>query len=168
MTPDQLAAVLSQNPAPVLLDVRSGAEFRQVHVTGARNLPLDQLNEAAVTAHAAKDAPILLICQSGARSEKARVKLAELGFTQAVSIVGGTEACVTAGLPVERGEGVISLESQVRIGAGAMVFVATLLGAFVNPLWLVLSAFVGAGLVFAGATNFCGMGLLLAKAPWNR
>ena len=78
-------------------------------------------------------------------------------------------AWVDAGLPVNRGQvKVISLERQVRIVAGSLVFIGVLLGWFVHPAFVWLSGFVGAGLVFAGVTDFCGMGLLLAKAPWNQ
>lgn len=43
-----------------------------------------------------------------------------------------------------------------------------MLGVIVNPMWLLLPDFVGAGRVFAGITDFCGMGLLIARMPWNR
>jgi hypothetical protein len=62
---------------------------------------------------------------------------------------------------------VISLERQVRIVAGSPIFAGVLLAIFVHPNFVGLSAFVGAGLVFAGITDWCGMGLLLAKLPWN-
>jgi rhodanese-related sulfurtransferase len=63
---------------------------------------------------------------------------------------------------------VISLERQVRIAAGSLVLIGVLLAYFVHPGFIALSAFVGAGLVFAGVTDWCGMGLLLAKLPWNQ
>jgi rhodanese-related sulfurtransferase len=83
-------------------------------------------------------------------------------------VEGGTLAWIEAGLPVTRGTAkVISLERQVRIAAGALVLTGVLLGWFVHPPFFGLAGFVGAGLVFAGITDFCGMGLLLAKLPWN-
>lgn len=85
-----------------------------------------------------------------------------------MSVEGGTLAWEGAGLPVVRGRRVISLERQVRIAAGALVVAGVLLGWLVHPAFLGLSAFVGAGLVFAGVTDTCGMGLLLARMPWNR
>ena len=87
---------------------------------------------------------------------------------QTVIIAGGTKAWIDAGLPVTRSEvQVISLERQVRIAAGSLVLVGAVLGWLVHPGFFGLSAFVGAGLVFAGITDFCGMGLLLARLPWN-
>jgi rhodanese-related sulfurtransferase len=95
-------------------------------------------------------------------------KLAKAGFGHTVVVEGGTLGWIDAGLPVDRGATkVISLERQVRIAAGLLVLVGVSLGWFVNHWFFGLSAFVGAGLVFAGITDFCGMGLLLAKLPWN-
>ena len=85
-----------------------------------------------------------------------------------VNVDGGTNAWVEAGLPVERGKQTISLERQVRIAAGLLVLTGAALAFFVHPYLIGLSAFVGAGLVFAGVTDTCGMGLLLARMPWNR
>jgi hypothetical protein len=74
-----------------------------------------------------------------------------------------------ANLPVTRcAVKVISLERQVRIAAGAIVLSGVLLACLVNFNFIWLSGFVGAGLIFAGITDFCGMGLLLAKMPWNK
>ena len=61
-----------------------------------------------------------------------------------------------------------NLMRQVQITAGALVLAGVLLGAYVAPGWYGLSAFFGAGLVFAGVTGWCGMAKLLAVMPWNR
>jgi len=108
---------------------------------------------------------VKISCKStGGRAKKAAEKVANEGFSQAVVVEGGTLAWNDAGLPVERGATkVISLERQVRIAAGSLVVLGVALGYFVHPWFIGLSAFVGAGLVFAGITDFCGMGLLLAK-----
>ena len=85
-----------------------------------------------------------------------------------MNVEGGTQAWEQAGLPVVRGKKTISLERQVRIAAGALVFLGTILGAAVSPYLLIIPGFVGAGLVFAGITDTCGMGMMLAKMPWNQ
>ena len=90
------------------------------------------------------------------------------GIPHCLVVEGGTKAWEAAGLPVVRGQGMISIERQVRIGAGAMVLLGVVLGAWVDPYWFFLSGLVGAGLIFAGVTDWCGMGLLLAKMPWNQ
>jgi rhodanese-related sulfurtransferase len=57
---------------------------------------------------------------------------------------------------------------QVQIAAGTFLLIGALLGTFVTPAWFGLSAFVGAGLLFAGISGFCGMARLPMLAPWNR
>jgi len=157
---------------PEIIDVRTPAEFEQLHAAGARSVPLDRLDPAAVMAArggAVADRPLYLICKAGGRAAKACEQFQAAGHANVVSIEGGTEAWEAAGLPVVRGTGrVISLERQVRIGAGSLVLVAVLLSWLVHPGFLGLAAFVGAGLVFAGVTDWCGMGMLLALMPWNR
>jgi rhodanese-related sulfurtransferase len=151
-----------------LIDVRTPVEFREVHVEGARNVPLDQLNPSALTCNADKDKPLYLICRSGSRGRQACEKFLAAGFTNVINIEGGTLACADAGLPVARGKKAISLERQVRITAGSLVLLGVLLGWFVHLAFFGLSAFVGAGLVFAGVTDTCGMGMMLARMPWNQ
>ena len=90
------------------------------------------------------------------------------GWLNVVNVEGGTLACEAAGLPVVRGKKAISLERQVRIAAGFLVLVGAVLALTVHPYFAGLSAFVGAGLMFAGITDTCGMGMLLARMPWNQ
>lgn len=153
----------------LLLDVRSPAEFRSGRVRGAVNLPLEKVTPDAVRALAGgSSSPVLLLCASGGRATAAAGKLKGSGLRTLV-VAGGTNSCRQAGLPMDKDAGgVISVERQVRIAAGAMVFTGVMLGTFVNPWFYGLSGFVGCGLVFAGVTDWCGMGLLLARAPWNR
>jgi rhodanese-related sulfurtransferase len=167
ISPNELQSLLTAQPGLPLLDVRTPVEFAEVHVPQARNVPLDELQPDSLTFP--KDQPVYLLCRSGQRAAKAGEKLAQAGFTQPIVITGGTLAWIDAHLPVTRGQSkVISLERQVRIAAGSLVLVGAVLGWWVHPGFFGLSAFVGAGLVFAGITDFCGMGLLLAKFPWNR
>jgi len=153
-----------------LIDVRTPVEYREVHVAAARNVPLDRLDPAAVmrSRTGSEGEPLYVLCRSGSRGRQACEKFLAAGFTNVVNVEGGTLACVESGLPVVRGKKAISLERQVRIAAGSFVLIGTALGAFVHPAFLGLPAFVGAGLVFAGVTDTCGMGLLLARMPWNQ
>lgn len=142
-------------------------EFTEVHVPQARNVPLDELTPGLL--QLPKDQPVYLVCKSGQRATKAAEKLAQEGFLQPIVIAGGIQSWIDADFPAaHNGAGTISLERQVRIAAGTLVFVGVVLGWFVQRGFYGLSAFVGAGLVFAGITDYCGMGLLLAKMPWNR
>jgi rhodanese-related sulfurtransferase len=165
---EQLTDRLTKTGA-VLLDVRSPAEFRAVHVTNATNLPLDTISaDTLAQAVSSKESEVFAICRSGARSAKAAERLSELGYENVWSVDGGTDRCVETGLDVIRGESVMSLERQVRIAAGSIVLVGALLSIFVHSNFIAIPLFVGAGLVFAGITDTCGMGILLSKAPWNR
>lgn len=168
--PQELAALCKDRKKIDLIDVRTPVEYREVHVDIARNVPLDQLDPAAVmqARNGSANDPLYLICRSGSRGEQACEKFVKAGFTNAVNIEGGTIACVEAGLPVVRGKKSMSLERQVRIAAGSLVVLGAVLGWFVHPGFIGLSAFVGAGLVFAGITGTCGMGMILARMPWNR
>ena len=153
-----------------LIDVRTPMEFREVHVGIARNLPLDKLDPAAVmqARNGSKNETLYLICRSGSRGKQACERFLAAGFTNVVNVEGGTLACVDCGLPVVRGQKAISLERQVRIAAGLLVLIGSLLGWLAHPVFIGLAAFVGAGLVFAGITDTCGMGMLLARMPWNQ
>ena len=168
--PTEVVARRSQDRSADLIDVRSPAEYAEVHAEGAKLIPLDVLHPKAVMSdrNGSADAPLFVICKTGGRSAKAVEKFHAAGFTNVISIEGGTDAWVRAGLPVVRGGTMtISLERQVRIAAGLLVLVGLALGWTIHPALFALSAFVGAGLVFAGVTDSCGMGMLLAKMPWN-
>lgn len=169
ISPEQLNALRQAGQPVELIDVRTPVEFQEVHVDFARNVPLDQLDpDNWATTNARREQPLFVICRSGSRGRQACEKLQAAGITQVVNVEGGTQAWVAAGLTVARGRAVISLERQVRIAAGALVLLGTGLGLAVHPLGFGLAAFVGAGLIFAGVTDTCGMGLLLARMPWNR
>lgn len=153
-----------------LIDVRTPVEYREVHVSFARNIPLDQLDAAKVieARNGSASEPLYIICRSGGRSLQACERFLRAGYTNVVNVEGGTLACQSVGLPLAQGKKAISLERQVRIAAGSLVLLGLVLGWLVHPYFLGLSAFVGAGLVFAGVTDTCGMGMLLAKMPWNQ
>ncbi|MEX2093548.1 MAG: rhodanese-like domain-containing protein [Pirellulales bacterium] len=170
ITPQRLHQLHERGETIRLLDVRTPTEYRELHVAYAVNTPLESLDPATVTrlCNGASKQPIYVVCRSGGRGAKACAKLLSAGFDCVVNVEGGTAAWKQAGLPVVRGQKAISLESQVRIAAGLLVLVGSVLGYFVHPYFMGLSAFVGAGLVYAGITDTCGMGLLLARMPWNQ
>ncbi len=170
ITPQELAELCKDGKKIDLIDVRTPVEYREVHVEIARNVPLDQLDPAALmqARNSTANEPLYLICRSGSRGQQACEKFLKAGFSNVVNIEGGTMACVEAGIPVLRGKKAISLERQVRIAAGLLVVAGSALGYFVHPGWIGLAAFVGAGLVFAGITDTCGLGMILARMPWNQ
>jgi len=169
--PAALQEKLAAQPGLPVLDVRTPAEYAGAHVPQARNEPLDQLQPRALYAagRLPTNSPVYILCRSGGRATRAAELFAREGFDQAVVVEGGTQAWCDAGLPVNRGSvKVISLERQVRIASGSIVLIGILLAWLIHPGFIGLSAFVGAGLVFAGITDWCGMGMLLAKLPWNQ
>lgn len=170
VSPRRLAELWQANGGVDLIDVRTPVEYREAHVEFARNVPLDQLDPGAVMQARAgsPDEPLYLVCRTGGRGEKACAKFQQAGYANVVNVEGGTLACEQQGLPIARGKQAISLERQVRIAAGSLVLLGAVLSWLVHPAWIGLSAFVGAGLVFAGLTDTCGMGMLLARMPWNR
>ena len=169
ISPQRLAKLCDGDPKIELIDVRTPVEFRELHVDVARNVPLDRLDpvELMKSRNGAAKQPLYLVCHTGSRGSQAREKFVAAGYENVVNVEGGTQAWEAAGLPVVRGKKTISLERQVRIAAGLLVLLGIGL-AWLHPAFLALSAFVGAGLMFAGITDTCGMGMLLAKMPWNQ
>lgn len=167
MNPSALAALLRDDPVARILDVRTAAEFENGHVLGAYNVPLDQLGEHAAEVGAAPG-PVVLVCQSGQRAQKADALLRAAGMSRMHVLEGGMKAWAAAGYPVRRVRARVSLERQVRMAAGAIVAIGSLAALFVSPMAAVVPALIGSGLVFSGVTDTCGMAMLLAQLPYNK
>jgi rhodanese-related sulfurtransferase len=154
----------------IVIDVREPGEFAGGHVPGSINVPLGGL--AAHDFGKLDGRGIVLVCASGRRSERgcdALSALPALAGADISSLEGGVAAYTSAGGTLAAtGRGVIPIERQVFAIAGALVLTGVLLGALVHPGFYAICAFVGAGLTISGLTGFCGMALLLAKAPWNQ
>jgi rhodanese-related sulfurtransferase len=152
-----------------LIDIREADEHAREKIPGARHLPLSKLDEMDVAVHQGK--PVIFHCRSGARTQANAARLADrLGAScEAFLVEGGLEAWRRAGLPVvaDRRQP-LELQRQVQIGAGSLALAGTLLGVSISSWFFVVPAFVGAGLITAGVTGFCGMARVLMRAPWNR
>lgn len=167
--PRELQQKYEAGEAFKLIDVRTPVEFRETHVEFASNVPLDKVDPAEVMErHDAGDDPLYIMCRSGNRAQQAIEKFNKSGYENVINVEGGMLQWEADGQPAVRGKKAISLERQVRIVAGSIVFIGAMLGYFVDPAWVFLSAFVGAGLVFAGVSDTCGMGMMLARMPWNQ
>lgn len=168
--PKHLAEQCRHDTTLEVIDVRTPVEFREVHCSYARNVPLHELDPQAFLQQRREppERPLYVICKSGSRGQTACEKFIAAGFTNVLNVEGGTAAWVAEGLPVVRGKKAVSLERQVRIAAGFLVLLGALTGYFLTPYAIGLAAFVGAGLVFAGLTDTCAMGTILARMPWNQ
>ncbi|MEB3830798.1 rhodanese-like domain-containing protein [Phormidium sp. CCY1219] len=150
-----------------LIDVREPAEYAGEHIAGAELMPLSSFDPRKIPFE--QNQRVVLQCQSGNRSSQAARQVLNAGFPQITHLNGGISAWKAAGYPtIVNKKAPISLMRQVQIVAGSLVLTGTLLGAFVSPWFLILSGFVGAGLLFAGISNTCMLARLLAKLPYNQ
>ena len=150
-----------------LIDIRETDEYAEVSIPGARLIPLSVIRKHPLTESGSRAKPVVFTCRSGNRTREMAPLLESLVSDPAYVLDGGVAGWEKAGLPVERTRMPLPLFRQIQIGAGSLVLIGTIGGAFWPPLYW-LSAFVGAGLVFAGVTGFCGLGILLSRMPWNR
>ena len=156
---------LQRDSACRVVDVRSAGEFASGHVPGAINIPMDEIDSRLGDVAGSS---LLLICHSGQRAALVAERIGGTG-TDVCVVQGGTQAWRKAGNPVVQSAcSCWSLERQVRLGAGVMVVLSVMLSLLVHRGWIGLAAFVGCGLTFAGLTDICPMGMLLARMPWNR
>ncbi len=148
-----------------VIDVREPMEYAAGHIANSLNIPLARLTKADLPR-----GPLVLVCQSGNRSAKGLAELQQLGHSQPVAdLLGGMTSWQQGGLPVRTFKNApLPLMRQVQITAGSLVLIGVVLSQVVAPGWIWLSGFVGAGLVFAGVSGFCGMARLLGAMPWNR
>lgn len=155
------------NREAILIDIRESDEHAREHIFGARLAPVSALD--AHDFDRDHDKVAVFHCKSGMRTQANTARLLAKGFRESYYLAGGIEAWKAAGLPVHANKNApLELMRQVQITAGLLIVSGVLLGWFVNPAFYALSAFVGAGLTFAGATGWCGMALVLKSMPWNR
>ncbi|MES2823014.1 MAG: rhodanese-like domain-containing protein [Pseudomonadota bacterium] len=165
--------ISQKNAEPYILDVRTAAEVQAESLPGCIYIPLHELTPERLQAELSKRGKatetVFLLCQSGRRAEMAADQL-QGHISPMLSIIeGGMNAVKQAQIPIQQtGRPVMSLERQVRIAAGFLVLGGVVLGTWVNPAFYGLAGFVGGGLMFAGITDTCMMGMLIARMPWNK
>jgi len=167
ISPQQAKQMLDEGA--ILVDIREPDEHAREHIADAKHIPLSLLDDADLNVHRGR--PVVFHCRSGARTLGNASRLAAKlgGECQAYIVDGGLDAWRKAGLPVvtDRRQP-LELQRQVQIGAGSLAFFGTLLGLLLSPWLFAVPLFVGAGLMTAGVTGFCGMARLLVHMPWNR
>lgn len=153
----------------ILIDIRDADEYAREHIQGARLVPLATVDAHDFDRERTAGKAVIFHCQSGRRTAAAAARLIAAGFKETYVLEGGLNGWRQAGLPahIDRSQP-IDLQRQVQITAGSLVVLGVALAVFVSPWFIVLSGFVGAGLVFAGATGTCAMARLLMYLPWNK
>jgi rhodanese-related sulfurtransferase len=151
----------------VLVDVREAMEHARERIAGAAHLPLSRIDGGAALSSGAET--VIFHCRTGTRTAMNAGKLAACGAGEFYVLKGGLDGWKASGLPtlIDR-KAPIDVMRQVQIAAGSLVLAGLVLALAVSPWFAALSAFVGAGLVFAGVSGFCGMARILARMPWNR
>lgn len=166
ISPADLKRKLDSGEA-ILIDIRESDEHAREHILGARLAPLSAIDAHDFDREHAKTA--VFHCKSGMRTQANAAKLLGRGFAKAYYLEGGIEAWKQASLPIHTNrKAPLEIMRQVQITAGLLILTGAALGWLVHPAFYALSAFVGAGLTFAGATGWCGMAMLLKTMPWNR
>ena len=166
ISPEAASTLITQGA--LLVDIRPADEHARLRIAQARHAPMTQLADGAGTQFDGTCA-VIFYCRSGARTEMNAPLLQRCVAGDAYVLEGGLDAWQRAGLPVFADtRQPLELQRQVQIAAGGMVFIGTILGATVSTWFYALPGFIGAGLIFAGVTGFCGLARLLMKAPWNR
>jgi len=166
ISPARAAELMRQGA--VLVDVREADEHARERIPGARHHALSRID--AQTLVRPGDAVLVFHCRSGARTKGHAGRIAAATPACETYILdGGIDAWKKAGLPVtlDRSQP-IDIMRQMQIGAGSLALLGVVLGALVAPGFYALSGFVGAGLLVAGLTGFCGMARVLALMPWNK
>jgi rhodanese-related sulfurtransferase len=151
----------------LLIDVREADEHARERIPGAHSSPL-----SGGAPSVPRNAVLIYHCKSGNRTNANAATLreaAEGAACEAYLLEGGLEAWKTEGLPIAKNKKApLEIMRQVQIAAGSLALIGFLLGIGVDPRFHALSGVIGAGLLFAGASGWCGMAKLLAIMPWNR
>lgn len=152
----------------LLVDVREPDEHASECIAGSQSMPLSRFEPSALPLDNARR--VVLHCKSGRRSSEAASRTIAAGRSEITQLKGGIEAWKAAGLPVERGANLprLTIMRQVQLTIGTFVLAGTAVGALVSPWFLIVPAFMGAGLIFAGASGTCGLAALIGAMPWNR
>jgi rhodanese-related sulfurtransferase len=151
----------------LVVDIREPDEYAREHIPNAISRPVSGLTQGTLDID--KASQIIFHCKSGGRTRSNAARLASAASCEAFMLEGGLDAWKRAGLPVEVDRTQpLEVMRQVQIAAGSLVLLGIVLGALLSPWFYALSGFVGGGLIFAGATGFCGLARLLQVMPWNR
>lgn len=158
-----------QNTADILIvDIRELDEFNREHMPNALHAPLSRINKEKQV-HAKPGQTVVFHCQAGTRTCQAKEQLASLGLDTIYILDGGINAWKkSGGQTICNSKAPIPLMRQVQMIVGFMVLLGIALAHFISPFFIWISAFFGAGLLFAGITGFCGLAKVLLLFPYNK
>lgn len=155
------------NPSVDFINVCTPTEYKEKHIAGVRNVPLDEI--ATRVGEFSDKRTVYIHCRSGNRAARAIDLMKSLGVkAELVNVSGGLLAWGKAGFDTVSLTSRMPIMQQTLLAAGSLILVGYVLSAFVHPAFIYLSVFVGAGLSFAGLTGWCGMSYALSKMPWNK
>jgi len=167
ISPPDASSLLEQDPQAKILDVRSALEFSQVHIEHSLNIPIDMIS-AKINELSQSRQNYLVLCHTGNRAAMAADMLIQSGIHTVKVMEGGIIRWQKEKLPVIKGQGGMSLERQVRLIAGSLVLLGIMMSWLLHWAFIFVSVFVGSGLIYAGLTDNCLMGMLLMKLPYNK
>ncbi len=151
----------------VVVDIREPGEYRREHISGSKNIPRAELGKSDLSAE--QDKIAIFHCASGNRTRQCQEAILACGFKETYCLPEGIAQWKRCQLPVIYDRSApIEIMRQVQITAGSLVVIGILLSTFIHPYFILLSAFIGAGLIFSGVSGTCGMGKMLSYMPWNR
>lgn len=155
ISPSSLHELLSGDPLALVIDVRTREEHARASIEGTRVLPLSEIRPDGVTALAGdSERPVYILCTSGSRARLAMDRLEIGGFHRGIVVEGGLVAWQKAGLPVVKGTPPgIGPERRMRVAAGAVILLGSLLALTAGPAFIGLSGVAGLGLVVAGISG---------------
>ncbi|WP_337264184.1 MULTISPECIES: rhodanese family protein [unclassified Serratia (in: enterobacteria)] len=153
-----------------LFDIRDADEYAHEHIAQACLLSLSMIEKGEKPQPLCEQDVVIFHCQSGKRTAQNAAVLATAASPAKVYLLeGGINGWKQQGLEVVKDKNQpLPLMRQVQIAAGSLILLGAALGYTLTPLFFLLPSFVGAGLLFAGLSGFCGMATLLAKMPWNQ
>lgn len=96
------AVQLMNREKAVVVDVSDPEEFVLGHMNNAKNLPFSQLEDKLAGLVKNKELPLILVCTSGARSNRAVAVAKKLGFNNVQALAGGLKSWKEANLPLEK------------------------------------------------------------------
>jgi len=163
----QVLEAEKNNKSVDFINVCEPTEYKEKHISGVRSVPLSSL-ETHLEEFSGKQT-IYVHCRSGSRGKKAIDTLTAAGVTaELVNVEGGILAWDEAGHPTQSLTNRLPLMRQVLLAAGTLILIGFSGTYVIHESFIFIIPLVGLGLVFSGATGWCGMAMLLSKMPWNK